>query len=123
MLAWIEENPDFTATVQFRSAEHGGRHELPRQGYRCDFQYEDDPADQAWMIYPCFLDQDGRPIAQGAAVPSRVGAHFRVLDRQLRATEHARRLRVGTRFSLVEGARRVADGTVTHLLAIDSAAG
>ncbi len=122
MLEWIEERPDFTATVQFRSTEHGGRKALPLQGYRCDFQYEDDPADQAWMIYPCFLDQDGRPIAQGASVPSRVDAHFRVPDRQLRATEHARRLRVGTRFPLVEGARRVAVGTVTQLLAIDNAA-
>ena len=75
------------------------------------------------MIYPCVLDQSGRPFAEEVSVPTEVDAHFGVLDRQLRATEHARRLRVGTRFFLVEGARRVADGIVTQILAIENAAG
>lgn len=123
MLKWIEEKPDFAAAVRFRSAGDGGRNAPPLQGYRCDFSYEDDSDNQAWMIYPCFLDQNGRPIAPGASVPATVDAHFRILDPELRAAEHARRLRVGTRFFLVEGVRRVADGTVTQLLAIDDVSG
>jgi len=123
MLEWIEEKPDFTAAVEFRRSEDGGRKAPPLQGYRCDFQYEDDPEDRAWMIYPCFLDQTGRPLTEGASVPAKAHAHFRILSRELRPVGHATRLHIGTRFFLVEGARRVADGTVTQLLAIHDAAG
>jgi hypothetical protein len=122
MAEWVEEKPDFAAALQFRTAE-GGRKTPPLQGYRCDFQYADDPKDQAWMIYPCFLDLRGRPFAPEVSVPAKVDAHFRILDPQLRATEHAKRLREGTRFFLVEGARRVADGIVTELLAVENSAG
>ena len=123
LMEWIEEKPDFAAALQFRASADGGRKTLPMQGYRCDLQYQDDPENQAWMIYPCFLDQSGRPFAEGVSVPAQVNAHFRIIDSHLRVAEHARRLQVGTRFFLVEGARRVADGIVTKLLAVENAAG
>lgn len=68
------------------------------------------------MVHPCFLDDDGTRFPDGAPVPAKVKAHFRVLDEGLRATVHAGRLRVGVRFFLFKG-RRIADCTVTELLA------
>ena len=113
---WVEERPDFTAQLEFLQPEVGGRSNPPAQGYRCDFSYANDPPTRAWMIYPSFLDASGRPLPHGARVPSRVQANMRILDPDLRRTEHRGRLDIGTEFRLVEGSRVVAVGRVQVLL-------
>ena len=116
----ISEEPDFEARIRFLSSEEGGRKSQPFQGYVCDFKYEShyegDPPNQAWMIYPAFLDEQGALLPELAEIPTSVSAIFRVLDPHYRETVHRKRMHVGTRFWLVEGSRRVAEGVITKFV-------
>jgi hypothetical protein len=71
------------------------------------------------MIWPTFLDPEGKDIPFGQKVPDEAYAHFIIVDTALRDTVHRDRLYVGARFFLVEGRRRVADCTVTELLGLN----
>ena len=103
--------PDFEAEVRFLTQEEGGRTGEwgpPRQGYRCDIHWDDDPSDLLWMIWPMFLDEHGQELPKGAEIPQLSRAHFYIINAELRDTVHQAWLRVGVGFHLCEGARRVA---------------
>lgn len=110
--------PDFEAEVRFLTPEEGGRTGQwgpPRQGYRCDIHWDDDPSDLLWMIWPMFLDEHGQELPKGAEVPQVSRAHFYIINAELRDTVHQAWLRVGAGFHLCEGARRVATCRVTTI--------
>jgi len=124
---WVAERPDFKARVRFLSKEEGGRQRAPvLQGIRCDFQYndkyEDDPPNQVWMIYPAFLDDAGALLPVRSEIPKQCEATFRILNSDLRHV-HRARLRPGSKFWLVEGSHRIAEGLVTTLLGLCEDAG
>lgn len=110
--------PDFVATVDFLSPEIGGRKTQPRQGYRPDIRYDGDTSDEAWMVWPRFLDVNGNELANGEEVPKHVRANFYIVNEQLRKDVHLNRLQVNVRFGLVEGQRYVASCVVTELLSL-----
>lgn len=111
--------PDFRAAVSFLPVEMGGRQEPPLQGiYRPDIRYPADTGAQAWMVWPLFLSTDESEMEHGAAVPLQCSAHFYIVDESLRREVHASRLKVGVRFDLVKGSKRVAVCEVTKLLSL-----
>jgi translation elongation factor EF-Tu-like GTPase len=113
--------PDFEAEVVFLSPEEGGRsgqYGLPRQGYRPDIQYDDDPRHQVWMVWPRFLDECGQELPQHTPIPRFSKANFYIADDELRRTVHRNRLREGSRFHICEGSRRVAACRVTKIVSL-----
>ena len=120
-----DRSADFQAEVRFLTPEEGGRSGqsgLPRQGYRCDIHWDDDPSDLLWMIWPMFLDEHGQELQQGAEIPLVSRAHFYIIRAELRDTVHRYWLRVGTGFHLCEGIRRVAACRVTSIFSPHAAA-
>src|ERR1044072_1281516 len=108
--------PDFEAEVRFLPPEEGGRTGQwgpPRQGYRCDIHWDDDPSELLWMIWPMFLDEHNQELPMGTAVPPVSRANFYIINAEWRdAVRHAW-LRVGAGFHLCEAARRGAACRVT----------
>ena len=119
----IKEFPkaDFRANYRFFTPEEGGRtHSLPYQGYRSDFMYEEDEfKDGMHMIWPRFLSADGAELPQETQVRASGEADFYIVNNKLRVEIHQQRLKVGTRFFIMEGPHRVGCGTVTRLLALN----
>jgi translation elongation factor EF-Tu-like GTPase len=113
---------DFEAVVRIFTHEQGGRKSPSFNGLRWDFSYaEDDPAKGLWMIHPDFVDEGGDSLAQDRPLPLdiKLPARFLILDDKLRAEVHRPRLRVATRFFCHEGSKRVAEGRVTKILALN----
>jgi hypothetical protein len=111
--------PDFEGVVRFLTAEEGGRSGRwgsPRQGYRCDVQWDADSSDLLWMIWPIFLDGSGQELPKSAVVPKVSRAHFHIVSEATRARVYQHWLREGAGFHLCEGARRVASCRVTKIL-------
>lgn len=109
--------PDFEAEVRFLSSDQGGRKEPARQGFRTDIKYADEEAsNQAWMVWPLFVDETGVERSRGELIPEVSRANFYIVSPESRRLVHVPRLRVGTRFIIVEGSRRVAECTVTRVL-------
>src|SRR5438552_11043554 len=104
--------PDFLATVSFVPHEQGGRRTQPLQGYRPDIRYDNDPAGQAWMVWPRFLAPDGTELLDGIVVPPTCEANFYIASEEMRREIHVDRLRPGVHFAIVEGARVVASCVV-----------
>jgi hypothetical protein len=110
--------PDFEAEVRFLTPEQGGRTGRwgpPRQGYRCDIHWDDDPSDLLWTIWPMFLDEQGQELPKGAVVPEVSQAHLYIINAELRDTVHREWLREGSGFHLCEGVHRVAACRVTRI--------
>lgn len=108
---------DFEARLRFLSIEEGGQQSPWRaQGYRCDFSYKDD-MEGYYMIWPIFLDDEGHPLAEGTKVYAAkpVNARMTIINDQLRASEHRKRLGVGVEFYLREGRNLVMEGVVTRI--------
>jgi len=81
--------------------------------------YDGDEAqrDGIWMIWPEFLDDQGQPWPEGP-VPSEGVAHMFILNPANRVSVHRRRIQVGTKGFMVEGAKRVAECDVTRILGL-----
>lgn len=110
--------PDFQVRYAFRSAADGGRAAPPRQHLRFDFLYAGDSpqADGASMIWPEFLDQSGIVLPEGD-VPLAGLADMYVVSAG-RRPYHGARLSLATRGHFLEGARIVADCTVTRIIGL-----
>lgn len=109
---------DFEVRLRFLSAEEGGRQTAwVAQGYRCDFAYKDE-MDAAFMIWPVFVDDDGKPLADGTRVSTDkpVNARMLIVNDELRVTEHRHRIKEGLDFYLREGWKIVAEGVVTRIV-------
>jgi hypothetical protein len=109
---------DFEASIRIFSPDEGGRQFGPFNGIRWDFCYEDDsPNEQLWMIWPDFTDELGNSLPADQELP--VGVHLTarmtVLDDELRAEVHRKRLAVGSKFYCHEGVKKVAFGQVTKI--------
>jgi len=86
------------------------------QGYRPDIHYDDDEADGLYMVWPRFIDDNGKELPEGTVIPQVSGAHFYIVNHDLRRSVHRQRLREGVRFHICEGPRRVAACRVTKIL-------
>jgi translation elongation factor EF-Tu-like GTPase len=109
---------DFEARLLFLSIDEGGRQTpFVVQGYRPDFSYEDE-LDALFMIWPVFVDEHGEPLAEGARVPTdqSINARMVIINDELRATEHRKRIKVGLKFFVREGGKIVAGGVVTRVV-------
>lgn len=111
--------PDFIARYRFYSAEEGGKHTAPRQGYRCDFLYDGDSVeDGLYMIWPEFVDLNGGVIPPDTPAAAEGVARMWIVAPDLRAAVHRYRVRVGTRFYMMEGQQRVGEGEVAEVVGL-----
>jgi hypothetical protein len=113
--------PDFEVRYRFFSTAEGGRLSGPsQQHYRCDWAYEGDDASETgiFMIWPEFMAEDGSIQPEDSQVPLAGIATMWVLVPEMRADVHRRRIRVGVRGFFMEGSHRVAEATVTRVLAL-----
>lgn len=107
--------PDFRVRYTFRAPA-----DPPRvQGYRCDFRYADQEADDrtVYVMWPIFEGTDGEPLPDGAAIPDSGTARVIIMSKQL-LPFHRRKLHNGARGYFVEELNTVADVEVIELLAI-----
>jgi translation elongation factor EF-Tu-like GTPase len=115
---YSSERKDFEVRLRFLTADEGGRQTTwVKQGYRCDFSYENE-LDAMFMIWPLFLDELGEPLATNTTVKTvePVSAQMVIINDKLRVTEHRQRIKVGIKFFLREGNKIVAEGVVTRIL-------
>lgn len=110
---------DFEATIRFLPYEEGGPNTscIPQQLYRPDFSYKDQLQD-AFMIWPIFLADDGVPFERGALVDisKPVNAFMTIISDDLRLSEHQKRISPGVDFCLRTGSKIVAEGKVLRIL-------
>ncbi|MPR33763.1 hypothetical protein [Salmonirosea aquatica] len=102
---------DFTVAYRFYTPEEGGRWNPVYQGYRSDFDYDQEiPENKGiYMIWPEFEDEDGFVItesetpvlAKGTARMWIISAHTKPL--------HQKYVKVGTKGYFMEGNKRVAE--------------
>jgi translation elongation factor EF-Tu-like GTPase len=107
---------DFEAEVRFISNDDRGRKGPVFQGYRADIQYED--LDGIWMVWPKFIDEAGVELPNNTVVPRVSNANFYIVNDELRRTFHQNRLRIGVRFYICEGAKKVAVCRVVKILSL-----
>jgi hypothetical protein len=70
------------------------------------------------MIWPIFVDDAGAVRDLDEFVPSEGTAYMHIVNDELRVSFHAKRIEPGVRGYFMEGPHRVAEATVTKLLAI-----
>jgi len=116
----VEVRKDFEVRYRFYSEAEGGRKTGPPfQGYRSDWMYDGDTVQQGlYVIWPIFLDESGSILDTGALVAGEGRAQMLIVNDELRRSIHAKRLNLGVRGYFMEGSHRVAEATVTRLLAI-----
>jgi len=116
-----EVRKDFEVRYRFLTAAEGGRKTgPPAQMYRSDWSYggEDITETGIYMIWPIFLDKDGEIVEPNTFVAAEGTAQMFIVDDELRDSLHAEKLAPGVRGYFMEGPNRVAEATVTRLLAI-----
>jgi hypothetical protein len=113
---------DFIVKYKFITEEKGGRTTLPAQGYRPDFLYaEDNAQDGLWIIWPEFLDLNGNVITDksirvdlnGKAIMWIMNEHF--------TEKHKARIKIGQKGFFMEGSRKVAECEVIEVVGLKSA--
>jgi hypothetical protein len=112
---------DFEVAYRFFTAQEGGRKTGPPfQMYRSDWLYEgDDVVDGVYMIWPIFLNEAGDFLDFDIQVAVQGTAQMYIVNEELRRNFHASRITPGVKGYFMEGPNRVAEATVTKLLAID----
>ncbi len=112
---WVYQQPDFAAQLKPILQSKTGICSLLRQGMKHDFMYEGDK-NRAWMIHYALLDGEETIMPEGTLGEGEVKAYFRVLNLELRLTVHKQRIQPGTKFYVVAGSHKVAEGVVTEVL-------
>ncbi|MGB3653813.1 MAG: hypothetical protein WBA41_21715 [Rivularia sp. (in: cyanobacteria)] len=112
---WVYEQPDFAAQLKPIPQSKTGVRFLLRQGMKHDFKYEEDRS-CAWMIHYALLDAEETIMPSETLCKGEVKAYFRVLNPELRLTVHKQRIQPGTKFYVVAGSHKVAEGVVTEVL-------
>jgi hypothetical protein len=79
----------------------------------------DDVADGIYMIWPIFLDEAGKYLDVEIQVAIEGTAQMYIVNDELRRTFHASRIKPGVKGYFMEGPNRVAEATVTKLLALN----
>jgi hypothetical protein len=111
---WVYQQPDFAAQLKVIPQSKTGI-SLLRQGMKHDFMYEGDK-NCAWMVHYALLDAERNLLPEGTLCEGEVKAYFRVLNSELRLTVHKQRIKPGTKFYVVAGSYKVAEGVVTEVL-------
>lgn len=114
----VSRFPDFTVRYRYLGPAEGIRPPSLQQYTRLEFLYDgDDPQrDGCWIIWPEFLDQDGKPLPKGP-VPNEGTAHMFILNADLRPM-HRDRIRVGTKGYMVYGTIKASGCEVIEILAL-----
>jgi hypothetical protein len=119
---WLRERlyptDDFEANIRIYSTAEGGRRSPAFNGVRWDFAYaESQPADALYMIWPDFIDADGKSRSDRAPLPAgeTLSARMMIVVEAMREQVHRGRIAPGVRFYCHEGGKRVAEGVVTRV--------
>lgn len=118
-----EHPADFEVYYRFYSPDEGGRRSgQPFKGYRCDWSYEGDEISETglYMIWPEFQTEAGLPLGEDVPVPVAGTAAMWILSHDMRIKVHRNRIKEGVRGYFMEGGRRVAEATVSHVLGLHS---
>jgi hypothetical protein len=103
----------FTASVQFLSADNGGRRTPANQGYQPVLHFIEDDSYYG-LVFSYFMDRSGKELKRGEPIPKDTVAEFRVYHedvwRKLRD-----RIKLGVTFELSEGPHVVAHATIRSI--------
>ncbi|BDD05526.1 hypothetical protein [Aureibacter tunicatorum] len=96
---------DFKVKYRFYSESEGGRKEMPIQGLRSDFWYEDKNHTMKgnFIIWPEFENEDGELIVSGKVLKEGV-ARMWIINNESRPY-HQERIKIGTKGYFMEGIR------------------
>jgi hypothetical protein len=112
---WVYQQPDFAAQLKPILQSKTGVRFLLRQGMKHDFKYEGDRSG-AWMIHYALLDAERNLLPSETLCEGEIKAYFRVLNPELRLAVHKQRIQSGTKFYVVAGSHKIAEGVVTEVL-------
>ena len=105
--------PSFVAKIRFLSPEDGGRKDPVFQGYKPDLIYERSDEDETSMIWPLYVDLEGKRYPDGYPIPQVCCAEMYMINKALKGRS---RIQEGLEFTLVEeGAHAVGYGVVTKV--------
>jgi hypothetical protein len=109
---------EFEARIRIFPPEEGGRSTPALNGIRWDFRYaQGEYAKQYFMLYPDFYDPITGASFQGVLLPTNEWLYARMhcLNPEIRSNIHQKMVRPGTSFYCCEGAKIVAEGTITRI--------
>ena len=111
---------DFFISYHFYHKEKGGRETPPAQYYRGDFMYgEDQPEGGIYMIHHEFCDEDGVVLDEETfPVPLSGYAKMWVVVPEMRTKVHCSRIKVGDKYFIMEGSRKVGEGKIERILGL-----
>ena len=112
-----EHKDDFEAEIVILTRAEGGRDTPPLNGIRWDLMYEDDDegAPCLYIIWPEFIDANGDALPRDVPLSGTLRARMHIINDEFAKSLHKNRIRVGTRFFMMEGAHKVARGTVSRI--------
>mgnify|MGYP001181786182 CR=1 FL=1 len=117
----LNRPPDFVVDYRFLTEKEGGRMSgPPLQGYRSDFWYEHEnqKPNQIFMIWPEFLDDQGKVITtKESRVPSSGKAQMWIVNQEM-TKYHQGRIYIGLEGFFMEGGTRVAQCQVTEIVGL-----
>ena len=117
----FKHKADFLVKYKFFSCEEGGRETLPFQGIKSDFWYqtsEFEEKDNLFMIYPEFLDENGKVILENSiSVPKEGFAKMWILMPEKRKF-HRENIKVGTIGYFREGSKETAIAEVVEIIGL-----
>ena len=99
----LKHRADFRVKYIFRSAENGGRIQLPYQGLRCDFYYHDGQRDIISMVWPEFEDENGKIILEDKTSVPKEGTALMWIALPERRILHQNNIKVGLKCFFWEG--------------------
>jgi hypothetical protein len=111
---------DFIVKYKFYSEEEGGRKTgTPTQGYRSDFLYAEDKAkDGLWMIWPEFLDLNGKLIVDKSTHVDLNGKAMMWIINEQFIELHKTKIKTGQKGFFMEGSRKVAECEVIEVVGL-----
>jgi hypothetical protein len=112
-----DHKDDFEAQIVILARTEGGRETPPRNGIRWDLMYEEDDCGDPhlYIIWPEFINEDGDALPRDLPLSGTLQARMHILNDELAKSVHKGRVQVGTRFFMMEGAHKVARGTVSRV--------
>lgn len=101
----LKHPEDFKVKYRFYSKSEGGRKQLPFQGLRSDFWYENENHTMKgiFMIWPEFENENGVLIESGVVLKEGI-ARMWIINDELR-TYHQDRIGIGTKGYFMEGTK------------------
>lgn len=119
-----KQPPDFKVKYRMFSSAEGGRKNLPFQGYRCDFAFEEDFHDHdidLCVIHPEFEDHDGSLIYDDSTpVPVEGTARMWIFNPPQREHRYKDKIKIGLKGYFMEGPHKVAAAEVIEIIALHS---